>query len=261
MTENASRAADFPKGIALVIGGSGGIGAGIVDALAQAGCDIALTYHRNQSAGEAAALGARTLGVDAQAHPLDLADVSAVESLLGELVERHQRVHTVIHAAGADIAQPYISNTTPAQWRSAMTGEAQGFFNLVHGALPALRAGGGGALLAVTSSGGVRFPPGDILSVAPKAAIEALIRGVAREEGRFGIRANSVAIGVIEAGIFLRLQGGELDETWLAAAKQNIPLRRFGSAREVGDTVRFLASNRAAYITGQTLHVDGGYTV
>jgi NAD(P)-dependent dehydrogenase (short-subunit alcohol dehydrogenase family) len=92
---------------------------------------------------------------------------------------------------------------------------------------------------------------------APKAAIEALVRGIAREEGRFGVRANSVALGVIETGIFLRLAGKDFDQEWVEAARGNTALKRFGTAEEVADAVVFLASARASYVTGQTLVLDG----
>ena len=114
----------------------------------------------------------------------------------------------------------------------------------------------------VSSSGLRRFPPGDVLSVAPKGAIEALMRGVAREEGRHGIRANNVAVGVVDAGMFPKLvERGELSQAWVDAALRNTPLRRFGKPGEIADAVVFLASERARYITGQTLFVDGGYTL
>jgi NAD(P)-dependent dehydrogenase (short-subunit alcohol dehydrogenase family) len=100
-----------------------------------------------------------------------------------------------------------------------------------------------------------------VLSVAPKAAIEALVRGIASEEGRFGIRANSVALGVIEAGIFLRLEGVDFDPEWVEAARNNTALKRFGTAEEVANAVVFLASARASYVTGQMLVLDGGYSI
>jgi NAD(P)-dependent dehydrogenase (short-subunit alcohol dehydrogenase family) len=98
--------------------------------------------------------------------------------------------------------------------------------------------------------------------VAPKGAIEALMRGIAREEGRFGVRANNVAVGVVDAGMFPKLvERGELSQAWIDAAMRNTPLRRFGTPDEIADAVVFLASKQAKYITGQTLFVDGGYTL
>jgi NAD(P)-dependent dehydrogenase (short-subunit alcohol dehydrogenase family) len=132
---------------------------------------------------------------------------------------------------------------------------------VVHASLPLLRKSHG-SVVFVSSAGLKRFPPGDVLSVAPKGAIEALIRGIAREEGRYGVRANSVAVGVVDAGMFPTLvERGELSQAWIDAAIRNTPLRRFGTAEEIADAVVFLASARARYITGQTLFVDGGYTL
>ena len=105
------------------------------------------------------------------------------------------------------------------------------------------------------------YPPGDALSSVPKAAIESLCRAIAKEEGRANIRANAVAPGIIDAGLganFLK----ELysPEVW-EAQRRRIALRRFGSGEDIADAVAFLASDRARYITGQTLIVDGGFSL
>jgi NAD(P)-dependent dehydrogenase (short-subunit alcohol dehydrogenase family) len=149
---------------------------------------------------------------------------------------------------------------TPAEWREIVHADSDGFFHLMRAALPHLRQAHG-SVVAVTSAGLVRHPARDILSVAPKAAIEAVIRGVAREEGRFGVRANSVAVGVVDAGMFQRLAATDLSPTWVEAAKKNAALQRLGSADDVANAVVFLASARAGYITGQRLTVDGGYAI
>jgi NAD(P)-dependent dehydrogenase (short-subunit alcohol dehydrogenase family) len=117
-----------------------------------------------------------------------------------------------------------------------------------------------GSIVAISTAGLGRFPPKDILSTAPKAAIEALISAIAREEGKHAIRANAVRVGVVDAGMFDRVKQ-QLAAEWLEAAKRNAALRRFGTAEEVANAVVFLASARASYITGQSLTVDGGYAV
>ena len=100
------------------------------------------------------------------------------------------------------------------------------------------------------------------MSVAPKAAIEALITGIAREEGRHLVRANTVLLGVIEAGMFLELtRQGVFDEHWVREVHKSLALKRWGKPEEVGQAAVFLASNRAAYVTGQRIAVAGGYGI
>ncbi len=254
--------ADFPEGVAVVLGGSGGVGRAIVERLAHYGAHVALTYRANAAAAEAAAAEACAHGVQCSVHQLALGELGAVRALFDAVSGRHGRVHTVVHAAGSGIEQPFIGQIEPAQWREVIEADVNGVFDVVHGSLPLLRDGGGGSYVFLSSAGLARYPPGDILSVAPKAAVEALLRGLAREEGRHGIRANSVALGVIEAGMFPRLvEAGHLTPAWLEAARKNAALRRFGTAREVAEAVAFLASSRASYVTGQRLLLDGGYSI
>ncbi len=255
-------ASDFPDGVAVVLGGSGGVGRAIVERLAHHGADVALTYRGNHAAAEAAAADARGHGRAASIHQLALGDAAAVAACFAQIAAQHGRVHTVVHAAGSAIEQPYIGQIEPARWREVIEADVNGVFDVIHASLPRLRDGGGGSYVFISSAGLARYPAGDILSVAPKAAVEALIRGLAREEGRHGIRANSVALGVIDAGMFPRLvAAGHLTPAWLEAAKRNAALRRFGTAAEVGEAVAFLASARAGYVTGQRLMVDGGFAI
>ena len=137
---------------------------------------------------------------------------------------------------------------------------SDGFFNILHATLPRLKAWGGGSYVHLGSAGHLSWPERDGMSVVPKAAIEALITGIAREEGRHGIRANSVLLGVIEAGMFLELsRQGVFDEVWARAVQKNLALKRWGKPEEVGHAVVFLASDRAAYVTGQRIAAAGGY--
>lgn len=253
--------ADFPDGVALVIGGSGGIGSAIARGFATAGVPLAITYRHNENAAKAVAEEIRARGGSCSVHAVTLGELETVEACLAELLSEHGQIHTIAHAAGTHIDQPYISKLSPEQWRNTMDWDVNGFFNVVHAGLPHLRASKG-SIVFVSSAGLKRFPPGDVLSVAPKGAIEALLRGLAREEGRNGVRANAVAVGVVDAGMFPKLvEKGELSQEWIDAAIRNTPLRRFGKPEDIADAAVFLASSRARYITGQTLFVDGGYTL
>jgi NAD(P)-dependent dehydrogenase (short-subunit alcohol dehydrogenase family) len=245
----------------VVAGGSGGIGAAICEALAQAGADVALTYRSNRDGAEQAAAAVRAAGRRAQICQLSLGETEAVVSRMDELAGQYGRIHTLVNATGSNIPMRFIGKLEPELWRQVIDSDLHGFFNLVHAGLPHLRDGGGGSIVTVSSVGLLRWPDRDVLSVAPKAGVETLIRGIAHEEGRFGIRANSVALGVIEAGIFLRRKNRDFDEAWLEAARRNTALKRFGSAEEVADAVVFLASQRASYVTGQSLVLDGGFSI
>jgi NAD(P)-dependent dehydrogenase (short-subunit alcohol dehydrogenase family) len=243
-------------GTAVVLGASGGLGAAIASLLLQRSSSVAATY--------------RTAGSDrigtlesdgAIGYQLDLTDAIAAQHVIDTIAEQHDGIHTLIYAAGPHVPMRHLSTVSPDEFAAQLHNDATAYFNAVHAALPHLRAGKG-SIVAVTTAATARFPVRDGLSAAPKGAVEALTRGIAAEEGRYGVRANCVGPGMLTDGMAARLiADNELDDRALDVARQNIPLRRFGTARDIATAVCFLASDEAQFITGQKLHVDGGYTV
>ncbi|MBM4212746.1 MAG: SDR family oxidoreductase [Gammaproteobacteria bacterium] len=252
----------FPSGAALVIGGSGGVGQAVCMEFARAGTDVALTYHSKRDVANAVAARIRTLGRNATVHQLNIADGARVDAVVGEAAATHGRLHTVVVGAGTLARQVLVSEMTREQWQTVIDHDLNGFYNVVHATLPRLKEWGGGSYVHLGSAGHLRWPERDVMSVAPKAAIEALMTGIAREEGRHNIRANTVLLGVIEAGMFLELTGqGYFDEHWVSEVHRNLALKRWGQPEEVGYAAVFLASNRALYLTGQRIAVAGGYGI
>lgn len=253
--------ADFPReGAALVVGGSGGLGGPVARMLAERGSNVAVTWRGGQDAAEAVAEAARAWGVRSSTHQLDLVDVPACARVVADVAEEYGGLHTLVYAAGPHVPMTHLSAVSPAQLADQLAADAAGFFNVVQPALPLLRAAGSGSVVAITTAATARFPKRDGLSTAPKAAVEAIVRGLAVEEGRYGVRVNAVGPGMIADGMAERLiASGDLSPDALDAARANIPLPRFGSAHDVAEAVCFLAGARAGFISGQKLDVDGGY--
>jgi len=250
----------FPEGAALIVGGSGGVGQAVCRELARAGTDVAITFQKKRDVAESLAAEIRALGRKASVHQLTIGDAPRVDAVIEEAAQQHGRLHTIVVGAGTLATQLLLSEITREQWQTIINQDLDGFFNVVRATLPRLKAWGGGSYVHLGSAGHLSWPERDGMSVVPKAAIEALITGIAREEGRHGVRANSVLLGVIEAGMFLELsRQGVFDELWVREVQKNLALKRWGKPEEVGHAVVFLASHRAAYVTGQRIAVAGGY--
>lgn len=252
----------FDNGAVLVFGGSGGIGQGVALEFANAGVPVAIGYRSKVDVAQRIAEKIQGLGIKASIHQVDVTQAEQVNATLAAAIEAHGRIHTVVWAAGPLVDQHLISEMKPASWRQAIEVEVMGFFNAVQAALPHFREKGGGSFVTLGSGGHLRWPARDGLSVAPKAANESLVKGIAREEGRYNIRANSILVGVIEAGMFPQLlEQGQFDQKWIEETMRMLALKRWGKPKDIGRAAVFLASDHANYITGQHLSVTGGFDI
>ncbi|MBL1075389.1 SDR family oxidoreductase [Nocardia sp. 2] len=247
------------SGAALVLGASGGLGTAVSRMLIDRGSDVGLTYFRSKTALDPVLEHAAATGRRAQTWQLDLADAAQAAAVITAAAAELDGIHTLVYAAGPHVPMVHLSRVAPADFQRQLNADTAAFFNAVHAALPHLRETRGN-IVAITTAATARFPVRDGLSSAPKAAVEGLIRGIAAEEGRFGIRANCVGPGMTTDGMADRLiSSGELDAEALDITRRNIPLRRFGDAEDIAEAVCFLSSDRADFISGQKLDVDGGY--
>jgi NAD(P)-dependent dehydrogenase (short-subunit alcohol dehydrogenase family) len=249
---------NFKKGCVLIVGGSGGIGSLCAQEFANSDAKVAITYYKNK---KAAVDLANEINSDVKIYQLDNSDSKSVEDTFKKVINDYGSINTLVNAAGFDIPQKFISEIDADLWRGVIDADINGFFNLIKSGLPYLRESQG-SIVYISSAGLFKYPPGDILSVAPKATIEHVLKGIAKEEGKNGVRANSIALGVIDTGIFHRLREENntfFDDAWHEAVMNTLAIKRFGFPKEVADTAVFLASSKGGYITGHCIPVDGGY--
>ena len=246
-------------GVRFVAGGSGGAGSAICAKFASLGFPVAFTYNRNQAKAAEVQAELEGMGVKAIAIQADLTDPAAAAAALASAAEQFGGLHSVVYAAGPSFEMNFVSGIAPATWANTFAIDVNSAFNLFHAALQHMRKQRSGNLVALSTCALKRPPKADVLSAAPKAAIDMLIKCIAKEEGRSGIRANTVELGFIATG----LAAEHMEHVWtpelVEGIKAQTPLKRFGQAEEVASAVAFLCSDEAAFITGQALAVDGGF--
>jgi NAD(P)-dependent dehydrogenase (short-subunit alcohol dehydrogenase family) len=262
------RALTFPtQGAVAVFGGSGGAGSGICQAFASAGCDVAFTYHSNATRADELETELSEAGCRTRAYRLDLAAADAVHETVANMRADFGDIHTVVYAAGPKFEVVNVCDVPPAAFQSVANVELLGFFHILHATMPLLRRNSGSVVACVTFANR-RVLPFDGQSAAPKAGIESLVRQIAWEEAPHEVRANAVGLGWMDFGLGAVGGGersmlqGEMGEQLAAEFASKVPLgHRPGRAQELADAVLFMASEQAAYITGQCLLVDGGMSL
>lgn len=237
--------------VAIVTGGTRGIGRAVAVALAREGAAVTLCA-RDLAQAEKVAADLRDTGAQALAVKADVAQASDVEELVNACLARFERVDILVNNAGIT-RDGLLLRMKDEDWDAVLNVNLRGAFYCTRAALRPMLKQRAGRIINITSVVGVMGNPGQANYVASKAGIIGLTKAVAREVVSRGITVNAVAPGFIETDMTERLSP-ELKAQMLA----QIPLGRFGKPEEVAALVLFLASDRASYITGQVLHINGG---
>ncbi len=237
--------------VALITGGSRGIGAAIVKRFAEQGAHVAFTYRSSAAQAEAIAAELEALGVKAKAYASDAGNFAEAEALINAVVADFGKLDILVNNAG--ITQDTLMlRMTEEQWDKVITTNLKSVFNLSKFALRPMMKAGGGSIINMGSIVGITGNAGQANYAASKAGIIGFSKSLAKEMGSRAIRCNTVAPGFIETDMT-----EALDEKTRDAYLANIPLKRFGKANEVADLCVFLGSDLSTYVSGQTISVCG----
>ena len=242
---------DLRGRVAIVTGGTRGIGRAIAEGLAAAGASVVVASRKPEACAKAeeeiAATGAAALGVATH-----MGDLESVSALVAATVSRFGRIDIIVNNAAAVIHQP-IASMTPEAWEKMHDVNLRGPVFLCQEALPHLRETGNGSVLHVISTGALMFAPGQAMYAGAKAAMLAYTRNMAAEWAADGIRVNALAPGTVDTDL-LRSSSDEAIERMKTVSWQ----RRIAAPMEMVGPALFLVSDAASYVTGQVIVADGG---
>ncbi|HAR6917865.1 TPA: 3-oxoacyl-[acyl-carrier-protein] reductase [Staphylococcus aureus] len=237
---------------ALVTGASRGIGRSIALQLAEEGYNVAVNYAGSKEKAEAVVEEIKAKGVDSFAIQANVADADEVKAMIKEVVSQFGSLDVLVNNAGIT-RDNLLMSMKEQEWDDVIDTNLKGVFNCIQKATPQMLRQRSGAIINLSSVVGAVGNPGQANYVATKAGVIGLTKSAARELASRGITVNAVAPGFIVSDMTDALSD-ELKEQMLT----QIPLARFGQDTDIANTVAFLASDKAKYITGQTIHVNGG---
>ena len=241
--------------IALITGGSRGIGAACVRAFAEDGYAVAFLYNHSRDKAEALVGTLRAEGRDVSAYQCDVVDPAQVKAVTSDILRAYRHVDALVNCAGiAHIG--LITDMTEEEWDRLFAVNVRSVFSMTKAVLPGMISRQAGAVVNVSSMWGEVGASCEAAYSATKAAIIGLTKALAKEVGPSGVRVNCVTPGVIDTDM-----NSQLNEEDRAALADETPLGRIGTAEEVARTILFLCGEGASFITGQILGVSGGLVI
>ena len=246
--------------VAIVTGGARGIGGAISRALAKAGADVLIADLRREEAQAAACQLRQETGRRVEAYTADVTRVQDMQAAAQAAVDRFGGLDILVNNAGWDRLMPFLK-TTPDLWDRIIAINYVGVLNSCYAVLPHLQARGHGAIVNISSDSARVGSLGEAVYSGAKAAVVAFSKTLAREHARDGIRVNVICPGLVDTPLLEEIKGEEFGGKVLGAVTGAIPLKRLGQPAEIAPVVAFLASDSAAYITGQVISVNGGLTM
>ena len=237
---------------ALVTGASRGIGRSIALQLAEEGYNVAVNYAGSKDKAEAVVEEIKAKGVDSFAIQANVANGDEVKAMIKEVVSQFGSVDVLVNNAGIT-RDNLLMRMKEQEWDDVIDTNLKGVFNCIQKVTPQMLRQRGGAIINLSSVVGAVGNPGQANYVATKAGVIGLTKTAARELASRGITVNAVAPGFIVSDMTNALSDDLKDQML-----EQIPLKRFGEDTDIANTVAFLASDKAKYITGQTIHVNGG---
>jgi NAD(P)-dependent dehydrogenase (short-subunit alcohol dehydrogenase family) len=254
---------DLTGKVALVTGGNGGIGIGMADALAQAGADVVI-WGNNPAKNAAAEARLSAHGTRVLVQRVEVADEAAVDAGVAHAVEAFGRLDFVAANAGMGEGAESFDTMSTDLWRRVLAVNLDGVFWTLraaarHMVARAAQGDPGGSMLATSSTSAIHGAPRNQAYAATKGALLPMIRGIAVEYARHGIRANAILPGWIATDMTARAQGNERFNDKVIATR--VPMRRWGEPEDFGGLAVYLASDASSFHTGDSFTVDGGYTI